>query len=249
MTYAQEVPKPTANASNAHGAFNATFKSTSSGASFTWKMTFADLTGPAVAAHLHVAARGEPGPVIAALCSPCTSGQTGSGTIDDGDISALRAGRVYVNIHTAQNPNGEVRGQVEAYDKLNTTLTPGQESPPLPTGNLSKAKGGFTSTIVKSDKGTTLRWRLGWEGLTGRPTAAHIHIGRPHKSGPVVVFLCGTAKQPCRNNRGGVVKLTSAQTQALEAGNVYVNIHTKRNPAGEVRGQLRAARLTLRILQ
>ena len=250
LNYAQEVPKPTANASNAKGAFNATFRMTSAGADFTWKLTFADLTGPATAAHLHIAARGEPGPVIVPLCGPCTNGQTGSGKIEKGDISALRAGRVYVNIHTAQNPAGETRGQVEAYDKYDVTMGPGQESPPKPTGNLAKAKGGFTAEIYKSDKGTFIKWRLAWTNLTSRVTAAHLHIGKAGKSGPVFLFLCGTAKQPCKNHQlSKVTKLSQAQGQALETGNVYVNIHTVRNPAGEVRGQLRAARLTLRVPQ
>jgi hypothetical protein len=55
-----------------------------------------------------------------------------------------------------------------------------------------------------------------------------------------------TREVPCRNNKGGVTKLSVAQAQALEKGSIYVNIHTKRNPGGEVRGQLRAARLWLR---
>ena len=250
LNYAQETPKPTANAVNAHGAFNSTFKMTSEGADFTWKLTFADLTGPATAAHLHIAARGEAGPVIVPLCGPCTNGQTGSGKITKGDISALRAGRVYVNIHTAQNPAGEVRGQVEAYDKFDVTMTPGQESAPKPTGNLAKAKGGFTAEVYKSDKGTFIKWRLAWTNLTSRVTAAHLHVGAAKKSGPVIFFLCGTAKQPCKNHQlSKVTKLTQAQGQALEAGHVYVNLHTVKNPAGEVRAQLRAARLTLRVQQ
>jgi len=250
LTYSQEVPKPSANAINAKGVFNSTFKMTSEGADFTWKLTFADLTGPATAAHLHIADRGEAGPVIVPLCAPCTNGQTGSGKIAKGDISALRAGRVYVNIHTAQNPAGETRGQVEAFDKFDVTMTPGQESAPRPTGNLAKAKGGFTAEVYKNDKGTFIKWRLAWTNLTSRVTAAHLHVGAAKKSGPVIFFLCGTAKQPCKNHRlSQVSKLSQAQAQALESGHLYVNIHTVKNPAGEVRAQLRAARLTLRVQQ
>ena len=89
-----------------------------------------------------------------------------------------------------------------------------------------------------------------WANLTSRVTAAHIHVGAAKKSGPVIFFLCGTAKQPCKNHQlSRVTKLTPAVDQALESGHVYVNIHTVRNPAGEVRAQLRAARLTLRVQQ
>jgi hypothetical protein len=245
MNAKQEVPAPTASAAEATGAFTGVVTSDDAGARFTWKLAFANLTGPALAAHLHIAARGEAGPVIVPLCGPCTNGQTGSGRLTEGDVSALRAGRVYANIHTARNPDGEVRGQVDIVDKQEVTLTPGQETHRL-RGNVSKAKGGFTATVTREGRGTELRWRLGWEGLTGKAQAAHIHLGARGKSGAVIIFLCGTAQKPCINKRGGVAKLTFAQAQALENGNIYVNVHTARNPAGEIRGQLRAARLWIR---
>ena len=162
-------------------------------------------------------------------------------------MSALRAGRVYVNIHTAANPAGEIRGQVDIVDKQEVTMRAGQEIP-KPKGVSRKAKGGFTTTVTRSGLATQMRWRLGWFSLTSRVTAAHLHIGARGKAGAVIVFLCGTKKVPCKNNRGGVTLLSAAQAQALEKGNIYVNIHTVKNPAGEVRGQLRPARLWLRAL-
>jgi len=246
MTPKQEVPAPSAAASGATGAFTGTVTATASGANFTWKLAFSNLTGPATAAHLHIAAKGEPGPVIVPLCGPCTNGQTGSGKLTAGDVSALRAGRVYANIHTAANPAGEIRGQVDIVDKQEVKMTAGQEIPPPKGVNFRLARGGFTATVTRSGLATSMRWRLGWSGLTGRPIAAHLHTGARGKQGAVIVFLCGTAKVPCRNNRGGVAKLTAAQAQALEKGNIYVNLHTKKNPGGEVRGQLRPARLWIR---
>jgi hypothetical protein len=241
----EEVPPPTG-AEAARGSFLATVKWTGGGAEFTWRLAFRDLTGPATAAHIHVGAAGEAGEVVVPLCSPCTNGQRGLAKMDVGTISAMNAGRAYVNVHTARNPAGEVRGQIEVFDKLATTLTPRQEIP-APKGDVSEAKGGFTVTVRRSFRGTTFRWRLEWRGLTGRPIAAHVHVGARGKTGRVIIFICGAApRDPCINERGGSFRISQAQAQALEAGNVYVNVHTKRNPAGEVRGQLRAARLTLR---
>lgn len=245
MTPKQEVPAPSAAAAEATGAFTGTATATGNGADFTWKLVFARLTGPATAAHLHIAPKKEAGPVIVPLCGPCTNNQTGKAHLTPGDVSALRAGRVYVNIHTAANPAGEVRGQVDIVDKQEVTMRAGQEIPP-PTGVPLKAKGGFTVTVTRSGLATSMRWRLGWFSLTGRPTAAHLHLGVRGKQGAVIVFLCGTTKVPCRNNRGGVTKLSAAQAQALEKGGIYVNLHTKKNPGGEVRGQLRPARLWIR---
>jgi len=246
MSPKQEVPAPTASASAATGAFTGTVTATGNGADFTWKLVFASLTGPAAAAHLHVAPRKEAGPIIVPLCAPCTNNQTGRGHLTPGDVSALRAGRVYVNIHTAANPNGEVRGQIDIVDKQEVTMTAGQEIPRPKGVNFRQAKGGFTVTVTREGLLTTMRWRLGWFGLTGKPTAAHLHLGARGKQGAVIVFLCGTVKHPCLKDRGAVTKLSAAQAQALEKGNIYVNIHTKRNPGGEVRGQLRPARLWIR---
>ena len=42
-----------------------------------------------------------------------TSPATGSATLTDAQAADLMAGRWYVNIHTAANRGGEIRGQVE----------------------------------------------------------------------------------------------------------------------------------------
>jgi CHRD domain len=36
----------------------------------------------------------------------------GSATLTDAQAADLKAGRLYINIHTAQNKGGEIRGQV-----------------------------------------------------------------------------------------------------------------------------------------
>ncbi|MDQ3823191.1 MAG: CHRD domain-containing protein [Actinomycetota bacterium] len=39
--------------------------------------------------------------------------------------------------------------------------------------------------------------------------------------------------------------MSGAALAALESGRAYVNVHTRRNPAGEIRGQIPALALTL----
>jgi hypothetical protein len=85
--------------------------------------------------------------------------------------------------------------------------------------------------------GATLTWKLTFTRLSGKALAAHIHRGKPGKAGPVVVPLCG----PCRSGRVGKVNISKAVLTALEAGNAYVNVHTARNPAGEIRGQAKVS--------
>lgn len=83
-------------------------------------------------AHLHCAPAGENGPVVAFLAGPASPGFDGDvkieGTLTDssiinintacgGTISELTQemlfGNVYVNVHSAEHPGGEVRGQVQ----------------------------------------------------------------------------------------------------------------------------------------
>jgi hypothetical protein len=79
-----------------------------------WRLTFAKLTGKAVAAHIHSGVRGKAGPVIVPLCAPCKSGAHGRATVNASVLAALEAGRTYVNVHTPKNPAGEIRGQLSA---------------------------------------------------------------------------------------------------------------------------------------
>jgi len=110
----------------------------------------------------------------------------------------------------------------------NAKLSASQETPP--TG-VAAAKGTFHGTV----KGTTLKWRLTFSGLTGPATAAHIHMGVKGKAGPVVVPLCA----PCTSPVTGKAKLTSALMKAFKAHQLYVNVHTMKNPNGEIRGQIK----------
>ena len=61
------------------------------------------------------------------------------------------------------------------------------------------------------------------------------------RAGPVAVSLCG----PCRSGVRGTSNLTGAVLTALETGRAYVNVHTAKNPASEIRGQIRAVPLTI----
>ena len=79
----------------------------------SWKLTYSGLTGPATAAHFHGPA--EPGKnagVAVAIPNATTSPVEGSATLTDAQAADLEAGKYYVNIHTAANPGGEIRGQV-----------------------------------------------------------------------------------------------------------------------------------------
>lgn len=100
---------------------------------------------------------------------------------------------------------------------------------PAPKG-AARASGLFTGTLT----GSQLSWRLTFSNLTGQAVAAHVHLGRPGVPGPVAVPLCG----PCRSGAHGTAKLDSRVKAALLSGGAYVNLHTAKNAAGEIRGQI-----------
>ena len=108
LSAGQEVPKQVVRDRAAHGLF----KGTLSKGKLKWKLTFAKLTGPATQAHIHKAPKGKSGPIVVALCAPCKNGQTGTSTISAALVRAFKKHLLYVNVHTAKNPNGEIRGQL-----------------------------------------------------------------------------------------------------------------------------------------
>ena len=112
LTARQEVPKPKGRVNSARGTFTATITRSGTTGRIVWRLSFSKLTGAAGAAHIHIGARGRSGPVAVPLCGPCRSGVRRSAALSASVLAALEAGRAYVNIHTARNPGGEIRGQI-----------------------------------------------------------------------------------------------------------------------------------------
>lgn len=114
LTAGAEVPKPTGAPAGATGRFLVTTVEPKAGkVKLAWKLTFAHLSGKAMQAHIHLGKKGTSGNVLVALCAPCRSGQTGKAVIARSVENALEAGKTYVNVHTAKNPAGEIRGQIK----------------------------------------------------------------------------------------------------------------------------------------
>lgn len=79
----------------------------------SWKLTYSGLSGPATAAHFHGPAEaGKNGGVAVAIPNATSSPAEGSATLTDAQAADLTSGKYYVNVHTAANPGGEIRGQV-----------------------------------------------------------------------------------------------------------------------------------------
>lgn len=108
LSGATEVP-PTN--STGTGMVDATFDKQSK--VLTWTITYSGLTGPVSAGHFH----GPASPAVNASPSLPLSGSLdspikGTATLTAAQASDLAAGNWYMNLHTAANPDGEIRGQV-----------------------------------------------------------------------------------------------------------------------------------------
>ena len=102
-----EVPP---NTSKATGSLDATYDTASK--KLTYTATYSGLTGPATAAHFHGPAPTGKNAGVAVPISPNASPFQGSATLTDAQAADLMAGQWYVNIHTAANKAGEIRGQL-----------------------------------------------------------------------------------------------------------------------------------------
>jgi len=106
LTAAAEVP-PKASSGTGSAKINL------SGNTLTWTVTYSGMTGPVTAGHFHgPAAAGANAGVVVPFAGSLASPITGSATLTDAQIADLKAGKWYVNLHTAANPGGEIRGQV-----------------------------------------------------------------------------------------------------------------------------------------
>lgn len=111
MSGATEVP-----ANKATGTGEALVSLDTAKKELTYTVTFANLSGPAAAAHFHgpAAAGANAGVAVPIGAKGPTSPVHGTATLTDAQIKDLEAGMWYVNVHTAANPGGEIRGQVTA---------------------------------------------------------------------------------------------------------------------------------------
>jgi hypothetical protein len=118
--------------------------------------------------------------------------------------------------------------QVSGVKSFHATLSGAQEVPPVPGKGSAQAD-------VKLDMAThMITWSVSYTGLSGPPVAAHIHgpAAQGSNAGVMVPFKVGS------NPMSGSTYLTDPQIANLMAGNTYINIHTEKNKAGEIRGQL-----------
>ncbi|MHB8524243.1 MAG: TIGR03118 family protein [Limisphaerales bacterium] len=233
MSAAAEVPVVTNSTAFGFGSL------TLEGNTLTYHITYSGLSGKPTAAHIHGPATTAQSVGVIVPLGPLGADTSGTltGTIDlstftAAQVSALKSGQTYANIHTSLNPAGEIRGQI-APVLFSTTLNGAGEVPPVTTGGTGSA----TFALI----GNQLNFTLSYAGLSAPATASHIH-GPASATANASVLIGLPGVSGTSGNVSGAVTLTPAQLGTLideeNAGLTYVNIHTSTHPGGEIRGQI-----------
>ncbi|MBB2196083.1 MAG: CHRD domain-containing protein [Gluconacetobacter sp.] len=82
----------------------------------TYRIEWRGLSGAVMAAHFHGPADAEhDAGVLAPIKGPYTSPLSGAVILTPEQVDMLRAGKIYVNLHTAARPDGEARAQLQVH--------------------------------------------------------------------------------------------------------------------------------------
>ena len=219
-----------------HGSRTLTLR----GNTLSFDIQYAGLSGTATAAHIHGPAGMEGSAGVLIDLAPFKGsgfGQSGnlagSVVLQPEQKAAILSGKTYVNVHTAANPGGEIRGQI-----LLATLQAGlggRNERPQEVGGEGKGAGSFQL------RGDQLSFSIAYQGLSGVATAAHIHgPADAENSAGVLIDLApfNGGSFGASGSLAGTVTLTPAQLAAVGSGLAYVNLHTAAHPGGEIRGQI-----------
>jgi hypothetical protein len=181
--------------------------------------------------HVHNAAAGANGDIVFDLgdpTSPVTATWTG---MTAAQIDELVAGRLYVNVHTAGRPSGEIRGQIlpRTVDLVSFTASGAQVVPPDPTAAAAGCMANLNDAATGLDVQCT-------HDLAAAD-AAHVHQGAFGENG-AAIYTFPSASSPL----AALVPLTPAQVAAFAGALLYLDVH--RTPAAEpdpgatIRGQI-----------
>lgn len=222
---------------------------------FDLVVTINDMANAISASHVHEAAAGTPGPVVTNLGAEevyLREGNTLTATFRDiehgGDPLVLLQGGAYYNVHSAQFPAGEIRGQlIPQPKKLVAKFTVAQEAAAFPATNFAGLND-FGAAVMLYDPATRMLSLRSSVFLFNNPfTNSHFHEGARGVSGPVRVGLGTNANAGIYSSANGHISgsgeidMTAADPIKLLTGELYLNFHSSAFPAGELRGQVVAS--------
>jgi len=220
----------------------------------TGGITFSGLTPTAGGHHIHQAPAGNPtanGPIIIGLLL-ASDGVTAvvppNTMLTQAQYNALLAGELYFNVHTAANPTGEIRGQINVSGgtiAAVSSLTAAQEVP----AGTSTATGKGTVVVDQATRNILISYIT---HDVANATAAHIHSGLgPGTTGGVIVGFPnldtnfdGAGSNLAYPPAGS--QMTAQNVADFLINYLYFNVHSTNSlcapaancSAGEIRGNI-----------
>lgn len=191
----------------------------------------------ATAAHVHVGFAGTNGGVEIELVQDPNDTQhwlTPAGTVlSDEQLTRLDRGEWYLNLHTPEHPPGEVRGQISPGDieVIIARLDGLQEVPAINTTAT-----GIAGLTVNNET-AEFELHITSQGVDDA-VAAHIHQAFAGANGGVLFELEQDPNDVAHWFAPVDSVFDESGLDALNNGELYLNVHTPAIPAGEIRGQL-----------
>lgn len=269
LTGAQEVPQRSSSATG-----SGTVVILTSTRLMTATLTTSGIDG--TSAHIQQAQAGTNGPIVFPLTETVRGSGiwTTRATLTEAQYNAFRAGDFYFNVNSSNFANGEIRGQILSQQpgttpasvpltstnqatgtgtaSLGTRLNPfvtstttflaalrgSHEVPPLASNALG------SGSLLLNPVNRQMTAAVTTSGIVG--TSAHIHEAAPGTSGPIIIPL--TELPTGSGIWTANALLTEAQFNALQAGNLYFNVHSTAFPNGEIRGQILPQTISLEFV-
>jgi hypothetical protein len=224
------------------------FPRTNSAATGTGQLTFNLVTGAvsggvtlsgitATVAHIHGGIAGTNGPVLVDFVQNGANANRwdveAGGALTAEQVNALLAGQLYVNVHTAANPGGEIRGQIKPQGiALAIAGLDGDDVVPPVTNTAD----GFAAMTI-NESANTATVHVQTSGVNDA-TEAHVHNAPAgeNAAGPLLTLM----KDPASASHWLLEQqsITQADRDALAADRLYVDVHTPGAANGALRGQL-----------
>ncbi|MCH7495913.1 MAG: CHRD domain-containing protein, partial [Candidatus Marinimicrobia bacterium] len=131
-------------------------------------------------------------------------------------MNELLAGRLYIDIHTADNPEGEIRGNVMPVILFSSSLS--GDNIPTPVTTSAHGTGFF---FYAGENERLFGYSINVEGLT--PTAAHFHQGAAGIAGSILIPVELVNNQANMGFNNEPVIVENSFVNDLLMGNVYLN--------------------------
>ena len=218
---------------------------------FDLMVSITGMSNTATASHIHEGATGVNGPVVTNLGGDAVytrSGNTLTATLRDikhlGTPLTLLQSGTYFNIHSAQFPGGEVRGQfLPRPVRLVSNMDTAQEQAAFPAVNLAAVNNFGGAIMIYDPVANTISLRHSLFNFNNPFSNSHIHEGAPALSGPARTSLGNSVTAGGYSSANGYIAGAHdlpfvGDPVALLNGGMYLNYHSATFTGGQLRGQL-----------